>query len=234
MNLLQLKTLVVSYLDDRSYGYFTEDQVTVFLNNAQKEVQKKLIKMGDNYYTRFVQTNTVPNQSRYVLPQDFKKLHRLEMMTSGTVPNESVQSLTPMTINQQDLISRGTGQPLYYFIEKNQLVLFPTPDSSQTLRLVYSYQVTDMSLDSDTPDIPDSYHEFLALLAAQDGFLKDGRANELLMKKIAEYESDFNADAEDRQQDTVREIVNTGSDVSSWGGVFWALLCVINYFIAMQ
>ena len=138
MNFLQLKQLVSFWLDDLNFGYFSETQVSTWLNNAQKEVQKKLIKMGDNYYTRFVQTNTVPNQSRYVLPQDFKKLHRLEMMTSGTVPNESVQSLTPMTINQQDLISRGTGQPLYYFIEKNMLVLFPAPDTAQVLRMVYS------------------------------------------------------------------------------------------------
>ena len=221
MNFLQLKQLVSFWLDDLNFGYFSETQVSTWLNNAQKEVQKKLIKMGDNYYTRFVQTNTVPNQSRYVLPQDFKKLHRLEMMTAGTVPNESVQSLTPMTINQQDLISRGTGQPLYYFIEKNMLVLFPAPDTAQVLRMVYSYQVTDMTLDSDTPDVPESYHEFVALLACQDGFLKDGRVNELLLSKIAKYEETFNQDAEDRQQDTVREIVNTGSDVSSWGGVFW-------------
>lgn len=221
MNFLQLKQLVSFWLDDLNFGYFSETQVSTWLNNAQKEVQKKLIKMGDNYYTRFVQTNTVPNQSRYVLPQDFKKLHRLEMMTSGTVPNESVQSLTPMTINQQDLISRGTGQPLYYFIEKNMLVLFPAPDTAQVLRMVYSYQVTDMTLDSDTPDVPESYHEFVALLACQYGFLKDGRVNELLLSKIAKYEETFNQDAEDRQQDTVREIVNTGSDVSSWGGVFW-------------
>lgn len=221
MTFLELQNLVAYWLDDLNFGYFTQAQVKVFLNNAQKEVQKKLIKMGDNYYTKFVQTSTVANQSRYVLPQDFKKLHRLELVTTGTVPNESVQSLTPMTINQQDMVSRGTGQALYYFIEKNTLVLFPAPDSVQTLRLVYSYQVTDMSLDSDTPDVPDTYHEFIALLAAQDGFLKDGRVNDLLMKKIREYEDTFNADAEDRQQDTVREIVNTGSDVTSWGGVFW-------------
>jgi len=221
MTFAELQSLVSYWLDDLNFGYFTQTQVKVWLNEAQKEVQKKLIKAGQNYYTDFVQTTTVQNQAYYVLPSDFKKLNRLEIITGGTVPNESVQSLTPMTINQQDLISRGTGQPIYYFIQKDQLVLFPTPDTAQTLRLYYSYMVSDMTLDNDTPDVPESYHQLIALYACQDGFLKDGRANELLVKKIGEFERDMDMDSTDRQQDTVREIVLTGDSVSNYNGIMW-------------
>ena len=70
--------------------------------------------------------------------------------------------------------------------------------------------VVDMETDNDVPDVPEDYEELIALLAAQDGFLKDGRASEILMKKIAEYEKDLDSDANERLQDQPRAIVDNG------------------------
>ena len=212
MTFLDLQNLTAFWLDDLQFGYFTSTQVKLWLNNAQKELQKRLIKAGANYYVKGVQTSLVISQRDYVLPEDFKKLNRLEIVVSGSNPNESVTSLKEITLNQQDLVSTGVGTPAVYTIKRNRLILRPAPDTALNLRMEYTYQVTDMVLDTDIPDCPDSYHEYIALLACQDGFIKDGRLSALLDKKIKDYERDLDADADERAEDAPRMIVETGSD----------------------
>lgn len=219
MTFLELQNLCASWLDDLNFGYFTRTQVQVWLNNAQKEVQKRLIKAGQNYYLRKVQTTLVINQRDYVLPTDFKKENRLELVMSGTQPNESVSPLLPVTLNQQDLVNSVAGTPAFYFFKRNRITLIPAPQSALVMRLYYSYLVPDMTIDNDVPDCPESYHELIALLAVQDGFVKDGRSADLLNKKIAVFEKDMDSDANERNQDIVRSITETG--FSSDGGAFF-------------
>lgn len=219
MTFLQLQNLVAYWLDDLQFGYFTNTQVKVWLNNAQQEVQKRLIKAGANYYTRCVTASCVINQRKYSFPTDLKKINRLEVIVAGTVPNETFSQIMPITINQVDLVVLGPGQPAYYYIDKNSFMLWPTPDSTYTLRMMYSYQVPDMTLDTDVPDVPAPYHELIGLLAAKDGFLKDGRVNDLLLEKIKSYDEMLYADSTDRSQDANRTIVSTGDDFN--GGMYW-------------
>lgn len=207
-----IRALVLSWLDDLNAGYFTPDQVNIWINNAQKECQKRLIKAGQNYYTRCVQTTLIVSQRNYAYPSDFKKINRLEIVTSGTNPNETALPIIPITVMQQDMVQTGTSTPSVYIISKNTFSILPAPDSPLTMRMIYTYEVADMTSDIDIPDVPPAYHELIALLAAQDGFLKDGRASELLIKKIKEYEDDFDADAQERNQDLPRSIVSTGDD----------------------
>lgn len=219
MTFLELQNLCASWLDDLQFGYFTQAQVKVWLNNAQQETQKRLVKAGANYYTKCVTASTVTNQRKYSFPQDLKKINRLEVIVNGVVPNESFNQIMPITINQVDLVTQGPAQPAWYYIDKNSFMLWPTPDSVYTLRMMYTYQVTDMTLDSDTPDVPAPYHELIALLATQDGFLKDGRVNDLLMAKIKAYDEMLYADSTDRNQDTSRFVVTSGDDFN--GGMYW-------------
>jgi len=215
----ELRTLVLSWLDDANAGYFTPAQVNVFLNNAQRTVQKRLIKAGQNYYVKCVTTSLVVNQADYVLPLNFKKVHRLEIIISGSSPNENVCPLAPITINQQDYIANGAGTPSAYFIKKNRLVLRSVPDQTYSMRMLYSYEVADMELDADEPDCPPAYHELIALHAAEDGFLKDGRSSELLSKKLEQYKIELDQDAQERNQDVPRMVVQTNNDYD--GGFFW-------------
>lgn len=211
MNRGQLRNLALYWLDDLNAGYFTETQVNLWLNNAQKEVQKRLVKAGQNYYIKCVQTTMVYGQTDYVLPEDFKKLNRLEIVTSGAPPIETKYPLSQITMNQQDLLAQAVyGAPQAYFLKKNRLSVLPPPDNTYLMRLYYTYMVVDMDTDLDTPDVPEDYEELIALLAAQDGFIKDGRTSETLLKKISEYEKDLDSDANERLQDQPRTIVDNG------------------------
>ena len=219
MNFSQLQGLVSYWLDDLNFGYFTQTQVQLWLNNAQVEVQKMLINSGQCRYNYWVGTTLIVGQSDYVLPADFRKLQNLEIVLSGTPPNEAVNPIVPITTNQKYLIPMGQATPSVYRFRKNRLVIQPAPDTPLLMRLEYTYLISNMVNATDIPDIPTEYHELIALLAAADGFIKDGRQNALLLTKIEAYQQDLLSDAQDRNQDMPRGIVQTGD--STGGEMYW-------------
>jgi hypothetical protein len=213
MDLAELRTLCVSWLDDPNQGYFTAAQLNVFLNNAQRQVQKILIQSFESRYVHGVQTSTVANQAFYQVPTDFLKVNRFSVIQAGTnEANEDFTDLQYITPNQESRVLVRSGSPGFYTILNNTFKLLPVPSQVWTLRLYYTYRITDMTQDTDEPDVPEEYHEMVALYAAVDGFLKDGRANETLVGKLAEYKKQIEEDAADRNIDSARRIVTTQDD----------------------
>ena len=223
MTFQDLRNLVWYMVDDQqgistgTGGYFTNTQVNVFLNNAQREVQKLLLQAGEMYYLKTVESTTVANQQDYVLPSDFLKLHRFEYVLDGsTATTEVTKMLQRLTLNQTDLFSLKVGTPAAYSIKKNRLSIYPIPDTaSKVIRLFYSYRVTDMSANSDEPDCPSEFAEFIAILAAESCMIKDDRSSPQLMEKKASYLTLFKQMAEDRAQDSSREVLSTYDDFYS-------------------
>ncbi len=206
MQLSDLQTLVLSWLDDPNAGYFTLSQVNVWLNNAQREVQKQLIQAGENWYVVKTSTATVASAETYDLPTDFLKLHKLEVLVSGTTPNEVRQGIMPVTLMQLDQVSMGTGLPEVYCIKKSCLILRPIPDQIYTLYMHYSPRVADMVNSSDQPDVPPQYHEYIAVLATIDGLLKDQRDQSAFLEKKRSYLELMKQDAQNRQVDVPRMV----------------------------
>lgn len=212
----QLQTLMLSWLDDPNAGYFTAANTIQWINLAQREVQKQLIMAGENYYVQTSTTLTVVGQAQYVLPSDFLKEHRIEIIEEGTGSNEVRQALVEITINQQDFIPIALGQPENYYLQKNSIFISPTPSiPNQVMRLYYSYRAADIALTTDICDIPEEFQEYIALLAAYNGFIKDDRAPENLNGKIMEYKERLKQMAEDRMQDAGRGIVITDEYAST-------------------
>lgn len=207
MNLGQIRALACSWLDDVNQTYFTPAQMNVFINNAQRECQKQLLQNGENYYTVRASAPTVQNQDVYSLPLDFLKINKLEILVTGTTPNQVRQLLTPVTLVTLDQVSMTTGLPVAYAMKKNCFVLRPIPDNTYTLYLDYSYRVIDMTVDSSIPDVPQQYHEYLAVLAAIDGFLKDQRDPSPFFTKRDFYLSLMKQDAENRDVSAPRSII---------------------------
>ena len=220
MNFGQLKNLCAYWLDDLNFGYFTPTQVGVWLNNGQKELQKILLQAHQNFYVIPVETTLVVNQYDYVLPLDFVHLHRAEIVITGTPPNENLSQLCPITINQQDIVPNQTGTPAYYFFKRSRMRILPAPDTALKLRIYYSYEVTNMVADTDEPDAPDSYHEFLAVLATIDGLMKDGRNPEPMLAKRTYYENLLKQETQERNEDAPRSVVYTGMDAGAGYG-YW-------------
>jgi hypothetical protein len=134
----ELRTLVLDWVDDPSAGYFTTSILNMRLNLAMRELQKNLISANKEYYTQCVKTTTVVNQAAYALPSDFMQVIRLEIVLSGTGDNADTQTIDFMTPNQVDLFDSTTGNPMFYYFNKNDILLKPVPSSALELRLTYS------------------------------------------------------------------------------------------------
>lgn len=211
----EIRTLIWDWLDDPLGGYFSATRVNAWINNGQREVQKQLIQAGQMYYQKCAETDSVANQRDYVLPDDFLKIDRIEFVISGTGVNENKVLLTPITLNQQDLIGPFTGQPQVYDVKKDRFSLYPIPDSNsapKVIRLYYEYRITDMTSDSDIPDVPEDYHEYIALIAAFNGYIKDDRIPNNLIEKHNEYKTLLKQMAQQRDESAPRMVVVTEGD----------------------
>lgn len=209
MTYAALSTLVLSWLDDEQQGYFNPTDVNTWLNLAQREVQKRLLQAGNNWYMKPVETYTVIGQTDYIWPVDFLVEHRLEIVTAGSGVNETRKPLGAITTNQSDGFNLANGQPAAYYIKKDRFTILPAPQQAYLMRLYYSPKVVDMVLTTDSPDVPEQYMEFVALLAAYDGFIKDDRAPTNILTKIQWYEELLKQSAVDRTQDAPRQVVQT-------------------------
>ena len=215
LNRGEIKELALVWLDDIEQGYYTDAIMDRFINQAQRELQKKLLKAGDDFYTICVETSTVPGQRDYQFPTDFMQLMRLERITSGSGDTATVERIYPITRNEQDVagynIQNGSseGLPYNYLINKNTFSLFPVPNQAVVLRMWYAPRVSDMDSDSDIPDAPEDWHEYIAILAARDGFLRDDRSIAPISEKLRYYETMLDETAESRTVDSPRMVVAT-------------------------
>jgi len=214
MTLLQMRTLVWDWTDDPTGAYFSQSTVNLRLNLAMWELQKRLISANKEYFASCVKTSTVASQQAYALPSDFIQVIRLEWYESGTALTSLSRKIVPMTPNQRDLLVNVTGDPQYYTLSKNNIVLWPIPDRILEVHLEYNYQTTFLSNDSDIPDIPLQYHEYIPILATRDCLIKDGRPIQPIESKLQEYETLLKQIAVQRQADGSRMVVQTAQEWS--------------------
>lgn len=208
---------MLSWLDDPNAGYFTEANMNAWINNAQKHVQRQLIQSGELYYAQEVQTTLVASTNEYALPDDYLRHHKMEIIVSGTFPNQNRTTLTQVTPMQASNFGYGTGLPVAYYMKKDSFVLLKCPDQAYTLAMLYSYLVADMDDDADEPDVPLQYHEYIAVVASIDGFFKDQRDMTNLNEKVKYYETLMKQDAQNRAVDSPREVVVTDGGYGYWG-----------------
>ena len=224
MNRGQLRELVLGWLDDVNAGYFTESQVNTWLNNAQYEVQKQLLDCGELWYLTCSTANTVANAGEYSLPADFAKAHRLELLIGGTlssdVGSQTWSSIEPSTLNEGAILNYGTSQPQVVTIGKDCLILRPIPDISYPMRLCYSYLVDPMNEDLNVPDVPIQYHEYVAVIAAWDGYMKDQRNPTIMDEKKKYYKDMMEKDQIQRNRSRPRRVIRTMDDYNGFGVMF--------------
>lgn len=209
MTFLEIQELTSDWVDDPDNGYFTLPILKKRINLALRELQKRLISANEEWYSTCVKTSTVINQNVYALPSDFLQVLRLEYVAQGSGTTATTQQIQAITPNQRNQVVDKSGDPLWYWMQKNNVVLAPTPNRVVEVHLEYSYYVADMVNDNDVPDAPAQFHEYIPILAARDCFIKDGRPTAPILEKLAMYETLLKQIAQQRQADGSRMTVRT-------------------------
>lgn len=204
-----MQSLASDYLDDPSNTYFSLSLLKMRLNLSMRELQKRLILAGEQYYVVAVQTNTVINQAAYALPADFLNITRLDYVLSGSGPTANEQKIVSITPNQRDLVAGNSGAPQYYYFQNTNIMLWPVPDQIYQMRLEYTYSLVDMVYDNEVPDCPEQFAEYPVILTVRDCMVKDARPLGNIETKLKEYEELFKQMAASRRDDGPRMIVST-------------------------
>jgi hypothetical protein len=217
MTKAQIRTYMLQLLDDPLGGYFDTTFSDLALNLAQEEVQKQLLFAGQLYWQKTVTAPTVQNQAQYILPDDYLICDRLELVTSGVSPNQIIQEITPVTLNQINRFGQQPGTPANYVILKDRFMLYPIPDvGNLSLTLYYEYKIADLTSDSQVPDIPEIYQKVISAYAARMGKVKDDSSMVNVMGLIVPFEMDMKELAQERQHQMPRRVIET--DISNWSG----------------
>lgn len=205
----EIKTYISYLVDDLQMTYFTSAQLLRFINQSLREAQKLLCLAGQNYYVKEAYRQTVANQKDYILPCNTLYIHRIELR-QGSGTNIDRQTLSSITLNQQDNYSTFA-QPVGFFLERNYLILCPIPqDATKQIYMWYTPLVDEVSSDSDIPNLPLEYHEYLAQKAASLCFVKDDRSMDNMLPVLKETEERLKAAAIERVQSHGSKVVTQG------------------------
>lgn len=162
--------------DGESEGFYSDTELNVYINEAYKElvnihpVPTELYQLNDTQnYT------TTSGTATYALPSDFNRLIAVKY-GSYYCSLMDFRLYTAMGDNRN--FTAAAAIPLAYRHGAN-LVVSPTPsDSITTITLAYIHTPTELSADSDTPDILDTMHELIALGALERAKVKDNEIEE--------------------------------------------------------
>lgn len=150
----------------------------LFLNERNRQFCAALQGVREDFLGERSTTDLIGNQQEYQLPDDCMRLKKVEMTFDGT----NWKAGKFFDINQRPLFGvNGTnGSEVlatdattisqnysvdfpYVDVLENSLFLYPIPDTTRTagLKLYYFKRPQDMTLTSQSADLPKEYHSYL-------------------------------------------------------------------------
>lgn len=157
MNLSEIRTRAQhDFLWDDDMA--TQDKLDRTINEGLRRFVRETLCLYDTYTT-----TSVSGTAAYSLPADSlnpPKVHHVMYDDHVLEPMNYLETrdLNPFLTN--------TGTPLGFYINGNQVYLYPVPDSAKELKIVYYKKPAELSADDDVPEIPEEFHEALANYAA--------------------------------------------------------------------
>ena len=176
-------TNVRSLIDEPVAQYWSDAEITFWLNQGCQEVQRQA------EWKRAINTSvtTVVGQQAYVAPSDLLRLYRLEF-----VPNANTSytySLEFRGYNEMDaawgnLKTLPSAYPEQYTLWKFptdktpgtlglQILLYPVPNNVGTLNMYYYQAITPVASGADTLDILPGWEDMIYNFAAYRALRKD-------------------------------------------------------------
>ncbi len=152
---------------DESNSNFTDAQLTTWINDGYIELVRRLqhLPLRSRDYTESGGTVTLNSNIMEVKIARFLKQPESEYYELEVISFPELIQVDP------DYENATTGQPRYLVrtAGKEDCILYPAPDSDNsgsTVRVMALEAPSEMSGDSDTPDLPPETHRLLANFAA--------------------------------------------------------------------
>jgi hypothetical protein len=184
----------------RDTGY-SSSEITNYINDAQNDI-------FNEYRLPFMQTEQdytltpgVADITNGVgLPTNYVQAVDLVMTSSGAqsaLTYIDFAELDRMYPDSEDTTAYPVNIPTMWYFYGDTIKVFPTPASAQTLTLRYYKKPTELSADTDVPEVPSEFREILVMGAAyrvmqvKDNYDQAGvmqnKYDEILQKLVVKY-----------------------------------------------
>lgn len=164
MNLLQLRTEVLAHgFDPIQYGA----RATNYINDGYQLIASRVDYYVDDAIFGFP---TVAQSPQYPLPTDFARVREFSDSTDR-IPLQAV------AIEQIDESPIVYGRPAWYAIVGATVIVYPFPDGVYNMAFRYWKTPTPLAADTDTPNLPATWHKLLWEYAVQQCFEADDDPN---------------------------------------------------------
>lgn len=130
-----------------------------FINSAYRDIAGRF---RFHRVRKLCQFNTVDGTERYGLPTDCEAVFRVRDVTNGVKIKKRGDRFAATLEGSDDEVS---GKPTDYVVQKDWLLLHPTPDDVYVIEVFYKAGITDLSADADEPILPEGWHDGIIKLA---------------------------------------------------------------------
>ena len=157
----------------------TITQVKRDLNTAKNRVFNRLLSLGQDYRIRLAKADLVADQELYGLPDDFRKLVRVEAGYDNATDRFKVDRMDINEVGDPAYSSYSEANPKYAMLGE-MIRLYPTPTKAVTsgLQMYYIENPADMTGDTDLSTLPFEFDYLLPLYASAKGKYKLGLRSE--------------------------------------------------------
>ena len=152
---------------------FSAQRVKDAINEHYLELYDVARQMGVGTGFKRTYATTVSAQIHYELPTDFMKAIMVEVASDGTDLSTSTANSSALKPLDASVAVEGyeTGlydETEYYYIHGQHVAIIapPTTGGTNSIRLSYEAEVSDLTNDGDEPDIPKTYHSLICYRAA--------------------------------------------------------------------
>lgn len=176
--------------ETNTYSYPTAD-ITRNLNKWYQELTAEILTSMDewDFQGEIATASLVANQQEYTWPTNLLRVKRIEVSYGAEwrrVHPIDVQEVEASIATQSNVNNEFTTSDPRYDVHDNSIFLFPVPTSSVSggLKIWYEKEVTELTSNTDEPNLAEPFHRLLSLGAAYDYATKKGLpiATQLLQK----------------------------------------------------
>lgn len=165
-----MRTRLRRKLDETTEGYWSDDELNDYINEAYYYYWQWLLNARDNRALKSTTLNIVAGTAEIALPSDFIAARLVEKVEdNATYPIEWFERFDESNYTSGVTYSSHYPNFTVRFVGSN-LVLEPTPNTSETggIKLTYYYYPTELTDDDHSPDAGFSplYHDILPFKAS--------------------------------------------------------------------
>jgi hypothetical protein len=175
----EIATRVRNQFGDDEGVQLTDNHIMRWINDAMREIS-----LNNSLLEVKATTNAVQDESDYGIPTNLLALHgiRYDGIKLKKLSLQEADELIP----PGQSVSSGT--PTHFYKEAGNFVLYPPPDNNtSTITTLYTRTPTEVTLTTQTPELPVQYHNRIVEYCIAQAAELDGD-NQLAMLKMQQFE----------------------------------------------